>query len=90
MATQEEQDESESEDGDSFTRSTQTRVRYLGSVMAAILIVGWMALVGAVAFGYASLGGIGASAFSITALLVLAAGGWTFGMDLVEKYVGGK
>lgn len=86
MATEEPEDESE---GDSFTRSTQVRVRYLGSVMAALVIVGWMALVGAVAFGVASFGPIGAGAFTITALLVLAAGGWTFGMDLVEKYLGG-
>lgn len=80
----------ESTDDEVFTTKTDVRVRYLGSVLAFLLIFGWMVLIGAVAFGYASFATISGSAFVITALLVLAAGTWTFGIDLIDAYTGGK
>jgi hypothetical protein len=76
----------EDDDSENFTNETDVRVKWLGSVMAAFVIVAFFGLIYAAALGYASLDPITASIFSILALLVLAAGTWTFGIDLIDKY----
>jgi hypothetical protein len=78
----------EDEDGESFTDETDVRVKWLGSVMASFVITAFFGLVYATALGYATLDPITASVFTVLALLVLAAGTWTFGIDLIDKYTG--
>lgn len=69
-----------------LTSSTNARWTYLGSVMAIIITVTFLVMVGAGVFGIASLSSIPAPWFYVLALLVLTAGGWTFGDDLVEAW----
>jgi len=80
------QDSEGDDEDESFTDETSVRVKWLGSVMAAFVITAFFGLLYAAAFGYATLDPITASIFSILALLVLAAGTWTFGIDLIDKY----
>lgn len=84
----EDEGEDSAEDDESFTSSTDVRVRWLGSLMAFLTITAFFGLVYAVSFGYATLEPITASVFSVLALLVLAAGTWVFGIDLIDKYRG--
>jgi len=81
------EDPDEDEDG-SFTNETDTRLKWLGSIMAAFTIIAFFGLIYAAALGYASFEPITASIFTVLALLVLAAGTWTFGIDLIDKYTG--
>lgn len=82
------QDESEQKDDESFTEDTDVRIKWLGSVLSTFTIVSFFGLVYAVAFGYASFEPVTGAVFTILALLVLAAGTWTFGIDLIDKYTG--
>lgn len=82
------QEDSTEDEDESFTSETDTRIKWLGSAMAAFTITAFFGLVYAVALGYASFAPITASVFTVLALLVLAAGTWTFGIDLIDKYTG--
>jgi len=82
------QRETNADDSESFTSNTGVRIRWLGSLLATFTITAFFGLVYGVAFGYASLDPISASVFMVLALLVLAAGTWAFGIDLIDKYAG--
>jgi|APHM01.1.fsa_nt_gi hypothetical protein len=82
------QEKEEENDSKVFTEETDVRVKWLGSALSAFVITGFFGLVYAVSFGYATFEPITASMFTILALLVLAAGTWTFGIDLIDKYTG--
>jgi len=81
------QEDSNEDEDESFTNETD-RLKWLGSLMAAFTIIAFFGLIYAAALGYASFEPITASIFTVLALLVLAAGTWTFGIDLIDKYTG--
>lgn len=86
-----ESDENDGGDEDNFTTKTNVRVKYLGSFIALLIIGGFLGLVYLVALGHAStenLTTLGLGGAFIT--LVLAAGTWTFGIDLLDKWNGNK
>jgi hypothetical protein len=82
------QDDDSAEDSPAFTSNTGVRIRWLGSLLATFTIIAFFGLVYGAAFGYATFDPITASVFSVLALLVLAAGTWAFGIDLIDKYTG--
>jgi len=88
MSNNEEDSSDNATEDESYTTSDNVRVRFLGSALSSVIILAWFGLMYAVAFGYASLGGIGASAFTTTVMIVLAATGWVFGVDLVRQWLG--
>jgi hypothetical protein len=75
------------EHGEAFTDDASVRVKYLGSGLAFIVICSFIGLVTISVLGYGSLNSISAGTFSVLALLVLAAGTYAFGIDLVKKYM---
>lgn len=79
-------DEESAESEESFTEETNIRVKWLGSLMSAFAIIGYYSLVFAVALGYASLDPLTLSVTTVFNLLALAAGTWTFGVDLIDEY----
>lgn len=74
------------DDDENLTDSTNARWTYLGSLLAVIIVLAFLIMTGAGVFGYATLAAIPDTWFYVFALLVLTAGGWTFGSDLVETY----
>lgn len=88
-------DDSGSDNGNStededFTTKTSVRLRWLASALALIIIGVFLALVSATALGAASISMIPQQALHILFVLVLSAAGWTFGLDLLDRYFGGK
>jgi len=88
MSNESEDSPDNATEDESYTTSDNVRVRYLGSVLSGLILAAWFGLIYAVAFGYASLGGLGATAFTATVLIVLAAASWVFGMDLIKAWNG--
>lgn len=74
------------DEDESLTGRTDARWTYLGSLLAVIIIGTFLVLAGASVFGYATLATMPDSWFYVLALLVLTAGGWTFGADLADMY----
>jgi hypothetical protein len=79
-------DETAIDEDEKLTDSTNARWTYLGSVLSAIIIIVFLLLTGAGVVGNASLSSIPTAWFYVFALLVLTAGGWVFGADLVDAY----
>lgn len=74
---------------ESYTTRDSVRVRYLGSVVSVGVIASWFGLLFTVLLTPASFSAIGASAFAATVLMVLAATGWVFGVDLLDAWLSG-
>lgn len=73
-----------------FTTDTDVRIRWFGSVMAFIVLCGYYAIIMMGMLGYGDLSAIGQAEFFVLALVVLAAGTWAFGIDLIDAYLGGE
>lgn len=73
-------------DDDSVTSNPQVRWTYLGSSLAIVVIVVFMAITAAAALGYADTSAIDSTWFYLVWIVVLAAASWVFGIDLLKEY----
>jgi len=93
MSKQKSQNETDGDpaaDDESFTSSTQVRWRALASVLTLVVVVGYLAFVGAVAAGEATVSAIDGQMLLVVHTIVLAAVGWTYGLDLIDRWVGNR
>lgn len=76
----------DTEDGeiDDVTNSTDVRWAYLASVITAIVIIGFLLIIGLAAAGILSLSAISQGWFILTATVVLMAAAWLWGTDTLE------
>jgi len=71
-----------------FTTDTDVRLKFFGSMMALLVLSGYYGLILLTVLGYGTLNRLGTYQFAVLALIVLAAGTWTFGIDLIDAYLG--
>lgn len=90
MAQESTAPESDTEDDSLMTDNTETRVKYLASVTAFIIQVWWMGIVYLVITSSATVASLTGWPVWVTVMMVLSAAGWTFGLDLVGKYLNKK
>lgn len=74
------------ESSESLTSSTEVRWTYLGSAVAAVILIGFAVVVGAAMFGYADLTAVNAGWFSLVWLVVVTTLGWLYGADIAKGY----
>lgn len=74
------------ESSDSLTSDTEVRWTYLGSAIAAVILIGFAIVVGAAMFGYADLTAVNSGWFSLIWLVVVTTLGWLYGADIAKGY----
>jgi len=74
-----------SEDGDNdTTSSTMTRWKYIGTLLAALMVASLPVLVVGTALGTLTLSGIGQAWFGLYFLVTMMAATWAFGKETLE------
>lgn len=69
------------------SQDTKDRLEYLGSIIASVILIGTMALIALVAFGFASLGGIPQAWFvAIVIPVVIMSAIQVFGEDVYSVF----
>lgn len=76
----------EQSDDDQLTQESDIRWTYLASLLAGVVVIGFVVLIGAAALGHANLDTIESGWFYLVWLLVVTATGWVFGTDILDKY----
>lgn len=72
---------------DDTSSETQDNLEYIGSILASLILIGLMILIGAVAFGAATLSGIPQAWFiAIVVPVVMMAAIQAFGKDVYEVF----
>lgn len=80
--------DSEYEDVDGVTKSSKTRWKYIGTVLAGLMVASLPVLIIGTAFGILTLSGIGQAWFGLYFLVTMMAATWAFGektLDAVNK-----
>lgn len=73
------------EDGDpDTTSSSMTRWKYIGTVLAGVMILSLPVIIGGAALGVLSLAGISQAWFGLYFLVTMMAATWAFGKETLE------
>jgi uncharacterized membrane protein YphA (DoxX/SURF4 family) len=69
---------------DDTTKSTRTRWEYIGTLLAAVMVLSLPVLVIGVAGGILTLTGVTQTVFALYAIVTLMAATWAFGKETLE------